>query len=78
MVSAQPQFLTMLLNGLLVAFVVTFPLLLALLGLSILRRSLNADRRAFEKDVLEKLARIQRDVSAFQRTADPGKKTSEP
>jgi hypothetical protein len=71
MAAVQPQFLTMVLNGLLVALVITFPFLLGLVLLSILRRTLNGDRHVFEQDVLGKLEQIQQDLAALHGLIKP-------
>jgi hypothetical protein len=71
MAAVQPQFLTMVLNGLLVALVITFPFLLGLVLLSILRRTLNEDRHGFEQDVLGKLEQIQQDLAALHGLIKP-------
>ena len=48
-----------ILSGLLIAIIITFPLLLGLILLSILRRSVKKDRQAFEDRVISLLEEIR-------------------
>jgi len=67
----RPEFLTLLLNGLLIAIVLTFPILIGLFLLSIIRRALVSDRAKFEGAVLEKLEKIQQELAYIQEHFKP-------
>ncbi len=59
MTPLYPEILSILLNGILIAVALSFPFLLGLILLSILRRSLKADRAAFEQEILGQLKLLQ-------------------
>jgi hypothetical protein len=63
----QPPPLTTMMNGMLIALVISVPLLLGLSRFSGLCRVLKAGRRIFEQDIIEKPEPIQRDLTRRQK-----------
>ncbi len=58
MVTTYPLWIQLILNGVLFAIVLTFPLLLGLIFLSIIRRGIKKDREIFETRVISLLEEI--------------------
>lgn len=63
----RPEWLTLALNAILCALVLTVPLLVGMIILGVLRRGVSEDRRSFEEEVRSKLGEIAESQAEIAR-----------
>ncbi len=66
------EWLVLAFNAILIAIVITIPLLVGLIILRFLRRGVSEDRRAFEDQVLAKLGEMADSLADIARRSEGG------
>ena len=67
METLSTQWLVMVMNGVVIALVLTFPLLLGMIIMRIFRKGVSRDRHEFEDEVISKLGEMSSTLAEIQK-----------